>query len=272
MDSKNWLRSYVIQVIPLISLVIYVLGFSYYLAYYGILGINIISYITLSEVLISSFVLVIICSIFVFLFYSIFEVYFQRSIKELDRKIPQKPLHKISIVLRRLLSKIQSKSLRKRLGGYICTVVASNAMLIWLIYKTNLGDINNRVLLLPVILAYVSCMVDIYRHYRLLPIYRIRNFYYTITCCIIVIGLIASLIVLGIRDGNSITIEEPDFFELSLSNDQKLNFKQYSYIGDTASTIFLYDRQNSKSVIINREHVISISLNQATIYNRYCIL
>ena len=54
MATQNWIKTYVIQILPVLALIIYIIGFVYYMVYYYQFGINITSYITLAEVLVST--------------------------------------------------------------------------------------------------------------------------------------------------------------------------------------------------------------------------
>lgn len=54
MATQNWIKTYVIQILPVLALIVYIIGFAYYMVYYYQFGINITSYITLAEVLVST--------------------------------------------------------------------------------------------------------------------------------------------------------------------------------------------------------------------------
>lgn len=54
--QKHWIRAYVLQILPLVSIFIYILGFAFYIPYYYYYGINIISHISISEILILTFI------------------------------------------------------------------------------------------------------------------------------------------------------------------------------------------------------------------------
>ena len=56
METNNWIRTYVIQILPALAFFVYIIGFAYYIVYYYQFGINIISYITLTEVLVSTLI------------------------------------------------------------------------------------------------------------------------------------------------------------------------------------------------------------------------
>lgn len=43
MDTHNWFKSYVVQILPLIAYVIYMWGFAYYVAFYHEFWLNIIN-------------------------------------------------------------------------------------------------------------------------------------------------------------------------------------------------------------------------------------
>ena len=53
MATQNWIKTYVIQILPVLALIVYIIGFAYYMVYYYQFGINITSYITLAEVLVT---------------------------------------------------------------------------------------------------------------------------------------------------------------------------------------------------------------------------
>lgn len=70
MDNKNWIKVYVIDVLPIITISLYILAVLYNIAYYTVFGINIVKYISLSEMLMT-----IIEPLVIFLLYILFMIW-----------------------------------------------------------------------------------------------------------------------------------------------------------------------------------------------------
>ncbi len=51
--EKNWIKAYIVDILPCIVGLVYILAVVYNIAYFSVFGINVIHYLTLSEMLMS---------------------------------------------------------------------------------------------------------------------------------------------------------------------------------------------------------------------------
>ena len=51
--EKNWIKAYIVDILPCIAGLVYILAIVYNIAYFSVFGINVIHYLTLSEMIMS---------------------------------------------------------------------------------------------------------------------------------------------------------------------------------------------------------------------------
>lgn len=104
-SNQNWIKAYIIDVLPIMSIFLYVLAFLYNIAFYSVFNINIISYISLSELLLS-----ILEPLILFVFFSIVGVWLNWILIEqllfLSRK-PQSEKTPTNYKIRRILVSVK---------------------------------------------------------------------------------------------------------------------------------------------------------------------
>lgn len=260
MDFQNWIRSYVIQVIPIISLVIYILGFSYYIAYYAVFGINIITYITLSEVLVMAMAPIVVCILIGLVWGPLSVIYARAMLPAVKSAYSDIPSNIKAVI--NLPQKMWSINLRRRLMLSRFITSAIILILIFVASYAGIGIFDKRVLLICLVIAAASYVYNVLRWYRQLRLRRVKLYYYSFTWATIGVGIIGMLIMLGVSEGKTTMNSEPDFFEVVMSDGSRYAEGQYTYIGDSSTAVFIYDRRDSCSIVLNRQNVMLSKLRR----------
>lgn len=258
MDFQNWIRSYVIQVIPLISLILYVMGFCYYIAYYAVFGINIISYITLSEVLVAAFIPISLCVILGLFYVILYGISFHAIVKSINK---DRRLKSFSKKLKNILAKKRenipfSKQLKVKLYSILIFMIG----IIMLILFLDCDIYSKRIILIGCGILLILSTYDDIRFYNKIRFKRIRQTCCGLTFSIVGTGLVFVLVVLGIIEGKSIQIEKPQYFEATLTDGSRLSSQEYVFIGETATAVFIYERETNISIILNKDNVVSVAM------------
>lgn len=256
MNLQNWIRSYVIQIIPIITFFVYVLGFSYYIPYYRTFGINILSHITLSEVLVAAFVPVLICLIVAIVWKSVITayynsayIYFRQAYENLNRMMqfptnrPQRQAHEID--------------LKRKLKILTLITIAIIALFIGLINGIDCDSTIKKYILIlvaAVVIPYILWMIGRLSEIRSAAI---RFKYYTFFGCLIGIGLILILMCLGLSDANAIKHERQSPFEITMTDGRTYNTDSHLYIGESQTSVFLCNKSDKTATILNRQHITS---------------
>lgn len=264
MDFQNWIRSYVIQVIPLISLVIYALGFSYYIAYYSVFGINIISYITLSEVLVAALVPTVICLVFGLVWTTVGGVYLRIMKPYVRHRLAAILPEKITSAAKSVIAETGFDRLGRRLVFTIYIAVLLFMLLVAFIGEADMDTFRKRILLIICAIVMGIYVYNCLRYYSRLRLYRIRMFYNTCMWSVTGIGLVVALAVLGVKEGKAMMQSEPDYFEVTMTGCEHYTSETYTYIGDSSTAIFLYHRDSDRSLILNRENIVSVTLRRGS--------
>lgn len=262
MDFQNWIRSYVIQVIPLISLVIYALGFSYYIAYYSVFGINIISYVTLSEVLVAALMPIVICLVLGWIWIVVGGVYLRVMIPQIRYAMSKILPEKVTSAIKKFIDKTGFGRLRLRLLYMIYVVMILFMLLIVFIGEMDMDTFKKRMVLISCVIAISIYVYSCLRYYGRLRIYRVRMIYNTCMWSVVGVGSIIALAVLGVKEGKAMMQSEPDYFEVTMTGGDRYTSADYTYVGDSSTAIFLYDRNADISLILNRENTLSVTLRR----------
>ena len=262
MDIQNWIKSYVIQVIPIITFCVYVLGFSYYIPYYYFFGINILSYITLSEVLVAAFVPILLCLIIAVLCKSMFTLYVNNfypylthAYEEIVRLLP---LNVYCLNWKSLKNKI---GLKVRLKALRIVTIAVFFGVIALIENIECEYVIKIKILIIVAIGVVAYILWALSWYSKIPSKKIKLVNYAITGSIVGIGMIVSLICLGISDAKSIEAENNRIFEIVMADGRRYNSKCYIFIGESQTSFFIYRKSNQTTLILNREYITNTIVN-----------
>lgn len=256
MDIQNWIKSYVIQVIPIITFCVYVLGFSYYIPYYYFFGINILSYVTLSEVLVAAFVPILLCLIIAALCKSMFTLYVNNlypylthAYEEIVRLLP---LNVYCLNCKLLKNKF---GLKFRLKAFRIVTMAIFLGVIALIENIECEYVIKIKILIIVTIGVVAYILWALSWYSKIPSKKIKFVNYVITGSIVGIGMIVSLICLGISDAKSIKTENNRIFEIVMADGRRYNSKCYNFIGESQASFFIYRKSDQTTLILNREYV-----------------
>lgn len=260
MDFQNWIRSYVIQVIPLISLVIYALGFSYYIAYYSVFGINIISYITLSEVLVAALMSIVICLVLGLVGITMGRVYLQAMMPNIKHCMSVILSERIKSLIEKFIVKIGFDRLRRRLFYTRYVALIMFMLLVIFISEVEMDTFTKRIVLIACVISICIYVYSCLRYYSQLRMYHVRMVYTTFMWSVIGVGSIVALAFLGVKEGKAMMQSEPDYFEVTMTGGNHYTSAIYTYIGDSSTAIFLYERNSCRSLILNRANTVSVTL------------
>lgn len=277
MKSKNWIKAYVMQITPIIALVIYILGFAYYITYYYQFGINIISYITLSEILVSTLIPII---IFVSLSFSFMIVnsYLER-IRHTTFNNKKGILGKINQWIRNKLNPITGKLKRYQsknnippstLSIYAILAATIGIVIPYNIYVNNFS-VPYKYFFISILILLSSSVYPAYQDVRQqIKIKSVKNYFDIISFFIIFFTLLVCAILLAIYNSRQNRINNNVKFEITTINNLHYTDSVYNYIGECNSVYFLYDRIDSSTVIINFDNIHDIRLfnKNINIYER----
>lgn len=275
MESNNWIKTYVIQILPALAFFVYIIGFAYYIVYYYQFGINVISYITLTEVLVSTLVpltIVTVISVSLFSFNFIFrnafkpyKIIFTSITKIIKRQIQDK---KYTIYLRKIKNKLQlidehykKKELEENhyssvlwtsiLFSIICGILPLY------IYMDKI-KVDNKSFIIIFLLSGIIFAINTYHKVYTRIKSDIVKFYHNIVSLIIVfITILFCSIRLGIHNAQHDKDNSKRIFCIYTVNNLEYTNKDYNYIGECGSAIFLYQKIMNNTIILNKANIVS---------------
>lgn len=268
--NNNWIKTYVIQILPAISIIVYILGFTYSLTYYYEFGINILSYITFDEVLVSSlipiaFIIIInMINLVTLLLISPGIRLLKREVKKninkyknnkrINRIISQFNIWKKNFKIRRKYNTIAHAFAFSIVTALSCIIIP------YLIYTDYIYIEKYKYYILAITsVAYSSCitMYIIKKEYFRFVI--IRNIVLTFTFSVNFICLIIVIILTAHYNAEKDKIATKNIdYEIITENGINYNNEKYNYINDCSNAIFLYERSTKETIIIPSNHILSI--------------
>lgn len=275
MESNTWIRTYVIQILPVLAFFIYIIGFAYYIVYYCYFGINIISYITLTEVLISTlvpvlFVVIISAISFVLSFISRTAIKQKNKILCKLRAWSKKHIHKNKylkyiIQIRKRIELADGNIEKndplfnhcKNILGILCTFLIICIIMPLCIYIDVL-NVEYKYIFITLLLSLGFLFLQIYiREYKKIRFMIVRNYCNMIAVILIFISTIFCSIRLGIYNAQCDKLISKQQFSISTTIGTKYTSDNYSYIGECGNAIFLFKKDENNTIILNRANIVS---------------
>ena len=284
METKNWIRTYVIQILPALAFFVYIIGFAYYIVYYYQFGINIISYITLNEVLVSTLVPFLFISTYSavsFILYFIFRSVIKRYIYISKRIIlfPLKCMLNINRV-NLLYSKI------KRINRHFKEKERMESN-----YKSVLSVTISSIIFCIVIplCIYMDKIVVEHKYFIIITLFSIsfpaanrymrecgkirfeivKSYHNIVSIIMLYLSILVCSIILGVYNArNDKLVSQKQFCILTINNSTYTNEK-YRYVGECGNALFLYSIEDNRTIVLNRPNIVSIvySTKSFDLYN-----
>lgn len=283
MATQNWIKTYVIQILPVLALIVYIIGFAYYIVYYYQFGINITSYITLTEVLVSTLTPILVAIIISAFFFScqilfrvpkgIIRIFFIKLKTEPTSKIlSEKFVDTLLLFRRKLLLSNRKNAEKNKRNNYqkflLSIVVMFIIIFICIPYSIYVGKIEVQykyywiTILLTLCLPYIGYYLHYYRQMRFQTARHFHNF---TTSVILSISVLIFIVNLAVYNAEQDKQDGELKFKILASDNIEYTNRNYNYIGECAAAIFLYNRIDESTLILNTSKLSSIVL-----YNKRC--
>lgn len=275
MEANNWIRTYVIQILPALAFFVYIIGFAYYIVYYYQFGINIISYITLTEVLVSTLIpLLIVFGIS--MPYFVFKLSFRSTVKRykiifndisttIKKHIPCGKISEYYASDKRKFKLINKHFEHKeRLNSYYSSVIVLSVMfsltcvIIPLYIYMDIIKMGNKYFTIFILLLLIYPAINsYYRAYKKIRFDVVKNYHIISSLILVFIAILFCSIKLGIYHAQQDKQDSKRLFNISTINNLEYTDRDYNYIGECASAIFLYQNKNNNTIILNKTNIIS---------------
>lgn len=273
MMTQNWIKTYVIQILPALALIVYIIGFAYYMVYYYQFGINITSYITLTEVLISTLtpiLIVIILSATFFAGHLLFRIPINLFCHDFAK------LRSKSLIVNKLLSMVrhlkheirlndkQFEQKNNKISFYGPLLILSLQFVVFSIVipfniYTGTIEVKYKYFWIVALLMFGFPCVGAYLRWYKKTRFQFVKFYCNVASAIILfISILICTTLLGIYNANLDKQNNEQRFNITMQNNVEYTDLIYNYIGECGSAIFLYNRQNESTVVINRANLVSL--------------
>lgn len=258
--NSNWIKVYIIDILPGLAVALYILGFFYTGFFYSAFGINIEHYISLSEMLLDIiFPLIIIVFfyllILIMIYYLLYEdslPYFSKKLDESIQKYKEKEGDKSELY--KLFSKRNNRLLK---GLFISTI----SVLVFFIGVNELIHDENKVpaLISPLLLNFIilSFFVPIFilstpRPQRSVMILESVLVYYIFAA--IIFGYC------GYKEGLYVKNHDITRFEIKTNDGKIFDNLFYRYLNQINDRVFLLEKESQNNVILGKENILYMKI------------
>lgn len=293
---KNWFKVYIVDVRPCISVAIYILGVVYNLSYFSSYGVNVLHYITLSELLIAivePLIIISLVSLFVFIAASYYGNYMsdflealrKRDKSEKDGGLPVENLADsyVNLLLRNKFLRTHIYPLHKKMVSDSAPKRNTNKSLKYALFVVSLAAC------IGLVLAYdsqsfipnytgmakatiaLSLLTTVY-----LLLFIPRNLwsnkddvvfknYASMEIASSVFFFYLTAVVVFYKAGKETALynetHDEITFVLKTSGGQQFDNESYIYIEQLNEDVFLCERSTKDVVILNKENIESTKIN-----------
>ena len=279
-QETNWIKAYIVDVLPCLTALLYMLAVVYNIAFFSAFNIDITDFIYFGDILVSIIQPLLLLSLFLLLMVALI-VYLipslvYRSPKKSEQKVYKKGrLHYMKLLVRFLHSSIFYKSFK--LFTFSLLVIAPTYY--FLFTKGYINNFEGRYsgfvpIFIPVFLTIVLFVSKVLFRSKLTIFQQFRNVTAAdkiLTFILYFVFAVAVVYESGYRDGKSILERDEVKFKLTLTDNSTYDNKGFTYIKHSDGRIFLYDKSKSSSLIVFEENVLSLDLYSKTIQKKSVI-
>ena len=256
-NYSNWIKVYIIDVLPGLTAAVYILGFIYNEQFYSVFGINVEQYISLGEMfldIISPLIFIVTLYLFVLLFFSWFHYNITRqTLKEIqeEKKKESKDNKENSIDE----NKFYRKNKKFVIGLLISTIIP---LLLYIGVNELRGNSNgpSQVFLFsPFFLSFIILMF-------FAPISIISSSHpqrsFLIVEAVVTYYIYAAILFGYCGNINGRFVRDYDIarFEIKTNNGEVFTDKTYRYINQVHDKVFLLDKSTNNNVILGDDGIL----------------
>ena len=283
-NNNNWVKAYIVDVLPCISIAFFVLAFVYNSSYYSEFGIDIIQYATFGDIFISIteplIIYALVAAVIFCLFVELYTVILDKNIKEKNRKylFPKfayrylRCLVKIKDRLGYLanMGKPKKKSITKKRHDFLLLIILSMTFycacgmifmrLIELNYIKPTASACSLSLVIPLLMVYFFESSMVYNQPG--KVLYFKKHFRESTLKMLVFGACYYVYAImmfagtGLEKAKQAKSDNTTKFEISTSSDAVFTNKDYIYIGHVSGETFIQKRDNKEIVILGNDGIV----------------
>lgn len=276
MDNKysKWIKTYIIDVLPGITIASYVLGIVYSTAFYYVFDIEITHFISLGEMFldITNTLLIIIAAYLFYVFY--FYIYFKFCIHYYGKGFITTYFAKFN---RRIIRKVlrgnptgkdetsKMEAFYTKPIRYILYLLA--ALSFSLLIPIAINEISHNYLgqgqdfmALPFFISFLLMMIPVPRIIHSIPSPK-KSIYILVTAIIIYIFAVAAFAYCGNINGRYVRDHDKATFEIKLKDGSILDNHSYRYINQVNDRVFLLDKNTNENMILANDGIMYMKIH-----------
>lgn len=281
--NRNWIKAYIVDVLPCISIAFFVLAYEYNSSFYSVFGIDIIQYATFGDIFLSITEPIILYAMFILVILFYFGIYLVVPEKR-ENVAKRKPNFKYlrflvkvrNIIIirsvfanmnRRLIYACQFFSVMFPLG--LCYMVYWNFIRTGYISPTLYSCVI--ALIVPVVLyLFFLLLYSLFSTQTITNILNnLRKYTFEVISFFVLYYMCAITLfkTVGFEYGEQIKYGDNFEFEIQTMNDSVFTDKEYIYIGHLSDYTFLYKKETLENIILGKDGIVYTKIYDRTNIN-----
>ncbi len=270
MDNKysKWIKTYIIDVLPAITIATYVLGIVYSTAFYYVFSIEITHFISLGEMFLditNTLLLIIAAYLFIILYFYIYRRYlgkyylithFARFNRWVIGKVKGNPTGNVET------SKMNAFfTMPIRYILYLFAALSLSLLITIAFYEVSNFPIEQGqgLMALPFLFSFVALMVPVPKIVQSIPTPK-KSIYILVTVVMFYIFSVAVFAYCGNVNGRYVRDHDKATFEIKLKDGSILNNQSYRYINQVNNRVFLLDKKTNDNMILANDGIMYMKI------------
>ena len=280
MENSNWIKAYIIDVLPCMTALLYLLAVIYNVAFFSVFNIDVTDFLSFVEMLVSVIQPMLLLSVFLLLLVAI-AIYIlpalanRLSENRKHHRLDRKRIHYLKL----FIEKVHSSTLYKSLKLFTFSLIVILPSCVYLFARGGINNFEGRYsgfipIFMPILVALILVVCKLMIRPKITLLEQIRTITMPdkiMTFILIFIFAVSVIYESGYRDGKNLLSRDEVDFQLILTDNTIYDNSHYTYVKHINDRIFIYDKHRKSSVIVFEDNVLSLRMTMKNVQKRSVI-
>lgn len=280
MENNNWIKAYIIDVLPCMTALLYLLAVIYNVAFFSVFNIDVTDFLSFVEMLVSVIQPMLLLSVFLLLLVAIAIYILPALANRLSKnrkhhRLDRKRIHYLKL----FIEKVHSSTLYKSLKLFTFSLIVILPSCVYLFTRGGINNFEGRYsgfipIFMPILVALILVVCKWMIRPKITLLEQIRTITMPdkiMTFILIFIFAVSVIYESGYRDGKNLLSRDEVDFQLTLTDNTTYDNSHYTYVKHINDRIFIYDKHRKSSVIVFEDNVLSLRMNMKNVQKRSVI-
>ena len=279
MDTKNyleanWIKAYIVDVLPCLTALLYVLAVIYNVAFFSVFSIDVTDFLSFGEMLVSIIQPLLLLSIFLLLLLALAVYFVPTLIRRFNHRgqgaLTEKKIKRLRYFVKFFHSSPFYKSFKLFAFSFLIVVPTYYILFSQRIIDNFDGRYSGFVpIFTPIFLTIILLVCKFIIRSKMTFIEQLKSLTLAdkiLTFILFFVFAVAVIYESGLRDGKTLLERDEVAFRLTLVDNSIYDNTRYKYIKHTNGRVFIYDKHSQSSLIFFEDNVLSLKINIKNVY------